>query len=138
IPTDGLERVLSGPARFLPDGHRIFINAHEPGHGARCYVLDLTGGNRRPVTPEGVACQIVSPDGRHVIGATASRAISIYPLEGGPPRPIPGLEPDFQLVRWSNDGSALYGYHNGHVPAMVYKVDPATGKKTPIQELLSA
>jgi hypothetical protein len=137
IPTNGLERVMNGPARFLPDGQRIFVNAHEPGRGVRCYVLDLANGNRKPITPEGVACQIVSPDGRSFVGVTASRAVSIYPMEGGTPRPIPGLEPNFQLVRWSDDGSFLYGYPTGRVPAMVYKVDPATGKKTPVQELLA-
>lgn len=134
----GLVHVQSGPARFLPDGQRLVVNGNEPGHGMRCYVLDLAGGKPRPVTPEGVTGQTVSPDGRYVLGAsTAPQAFSIYPMDGGSPRPIPGLEPDFMLVRWSEDGKALYGYRTGHVPTTVYKVDPATGKKTAIQELLT-
>jgi serine/threonine protein kinase/Tol biopolymer transport system component len=138
VSTGGLQHVLNGPARFLPDGQRIFVNGNEPGHGVRCYVLDLAGGRVKPITPEGVAGQIVSPDGRYILGAiTPSRAASIYPIEGGSPRPIPGLEPDFALVRWTGDGSALYGYRTGHVPTTVYKVDPATGRKTPVQELLA-
>jgi len=138
ISTGGLERVQNGPARFLPDGGRILINGNEPGHGVRCYVLDLAGGKPKPITPEDVAGQFASPDGRYILGAnTASRAASIYSMEGGSPRPIPGLEPDFSFVRWSEDGTALYGYRIGHAPSMVYKVDPATGKKTPLQELLS-
>jgi len=138
ISASGLEHVLNGPARFLPDGQHIIVNGNQAGHGTRCYLLDLAGGKPRPnITPEGVISQIVSPDGRYVLGNTASRAYSIYPIEGGSPRPIPGLEPDFLLVRWSQDGSSLYGYRVGHIPATVYKVDPTTGKKAPVQELLA-
>jgi eukaryotic-like serine/threonine-protein kinase len=136
ISTGGLE-LQNGPARFLPDGQHILVNAHEPGHSVRGYVVDLAGGKPRPVTPEGVAGQIVSPDGRSIVGVTASRASNIYPIDGSSPRPIPGLEPDFLLVRWSDDGSALYGFRGGHVPTMLYKLDPATGKKTPLQELMA-
>jgi serine/threonine protein kinase len=138
ISTDGLEHVVNGPARFFPDGQRILINGNEPGHGVRCYVLELASGKSKAITPEGVTGQIVSPDGRYILGAnTASRATSIYPVDGGSPRPIPGLEPDIALVRWSEDGSVLYGYRKGQIPTTVYKVDPSTGKKTPVYELLS-
>ena len=137
IATRGLEHVLNGPARFLPDGQRILVNGNEPGHGVRCYILDLAGGNPRPITPEGIAGQVVSPDGRYLLGAnTASRAVSIYPTDGGQPRPIPGLEPDLALVRWSEDGMSLYGYRVGRVPTTVYRVDPITGKKAPLHQLL--
>ena len=134
FPTPGLE-LQSGPARFLPDGQRIIINGKEPGHSVRCYLLDLANGQLKAITPEGVTGQIVSPDGRYFVGATASHVISIYPLEGGEPKPIPGLESDFLLERWSADGSALYGYRSANVPTALYKVDPRTGKKTLIQEL---
>jgi Tol biopolymer transport system component len=138
VPLNGLEHVLNGPARFLPDGQHIMLNGNEPGHPVRCYLLDLAGGKPRPVTPEGIAGQIVSPDGRYVLGTHSAARAAIYPIAGGPARPIPGLEPDFALVRWSEDGSALYGYRIGHVPTTVYKVNPVTGAKTPIQELLAA
>jgi hypothetical protein len=59
-------------------------------------------------------------------------------MDGGSPHFIPGLEPDFALVQWSEDGLALYGYRTGHIPATVYRVDPSTGKKTRVRELLTA
>jgi hypothetical protein len=137
VPANGLEAIQS-PARFLPDGRQIMVNGNEPGHSLRCYILSVEGGKPRAVTPEGVPCQIVSPDGRYVLGASTSAQAAIYPLDGGAPRPIPGLEPDFALVQWSKDGSALYGYSMGHVPTSVYRVNPSTGQKLRIQELLTA
>lgn len=136
VPTEGLAHVFV-PARFLPDGQHIFVNGNEPGHGVHSYLLDLSGGKPKPVTPEGVTGQIVSPNGLYILGMNATRAFSIYPINGSSPRSVPGLEPDFQLARWSDDGRYLYAYSTGHVPTTVYKVDPVTGRKTPVQELLT-
>ena len=38
-------------------------------------------------------------------------------------------------MRWSNDGSALYGYHVANSPAKSIKSDIATGKQTMVKEL---
>jgi hypothetical protein len=137
VSGDGLEAIQS-PARFLPNGQQIIVNANEPHHALRCYVLNLESGKPKPVTPEGIPCQIVSPDGLYVLGANATAPATIYPMDGGTPHPIPGLEPDFALVQWSEDGSALYGYQRGRIPTTVYRVNPSTGKKTRMQELLTA
>jgi hypothetical protein len=56
--------------------------------------------------------------------------MSVFPLAGGSPRPVPGLESDFVPLRWSADNSSVFGYLPGHVPTNVYKVDLASGKKT--------
>ena len=56
-------------------------------------------------------------------------------MAGGPTRSIPGLEANFQPVQWTNDGSALYGYHVGELPSKIYKVEIATGRQTVVQEL---
>ena len=136
VPAYGLEAIQS-PARFLPDGQRIMVNGNEPHSALRCYLLNLNGAKPKPITPEGVPCQIISPDGRYVLAASATSQPTIYPMDGGAPRPIPGLEPDFALVRWSEDGSALYGYRMGHIPTGIYRINPLTGKKTRVQELLT-
>jgi len=38
-------------------------------------------------------------------------------------------------VQWSNNGSAIFGYHAGELPSKIYKVDIATGKQVVVQEL---
>ncbi|MGB8582497.1 MAG: WD40 repeat domain-containing serine/threonine protein kinase [Candidatus Sulfotelmatobacter sp.] len=134
IPVTGLERIHNGSSHFLADGKRITINGNEPGHGVRCYFVDLESGKLTPVTPEGVTGGLVSPDGRYII-ANNGPVAAVYPIPGGPPRPIPGFDPRLIPVQWSEDDSALYGYLPGQIPTKVFKINLATGKKTLVQEL---
>jgi len=135
IATDGLEAIHNGSARFLADGKHITLNANEPDHAERFYMLSLDGGKPVPLTPEGVTWGLVSPDAKYVLRAADSGAIAAYPIAGGPPRPIPNLEPGFVPVQWSEDNASVYGYRPGVLPTRAYKVELLTGKKTMIQEL---
>ena len=134
INVSGLQHIQNGWARFLPDGQRLSVNANEAGHAPRCYFVDLPSGKAKIVTPEGVLCGPVSPDLRSIIGKASTGSV-LYSSEGGAPRIIPHLDSKFNPVRWSSDGSALYGYYPGESPAKVYKVEIATGKETVIREL---
>jgi eukaryotic-like serine/threonine-protein kinase len=129
--------IQNGMARFLPDGKGITVNANEPGHGVRCYVLDLDGGKPKPITPEGIPGGRVSPDGRYILRTDPDGEATIYPLDGSSPRAIPGLEPGFVPVQWSEDSASVYGYHAGRLPAEVYEVSVATGERKLVEELLS-
>jgi hypothetical protein len=60
---------------------------------------------------------------------------AVYPIAGGAPHSIPGLEPGFIPVQWSEDDSAVYGYRRGQIPTKVYKLNLVTGEKSVIQEL---
>ncbi len=135
VDISGLEHIQSGWARFLADGQRLIANGNEQGHATRCYVLDLVGGKPKAVTPEGTVCGPSSPDSRFVIGVGPSSAVAIYPIAGGSPRLIPGLEAGFLPVQWSSDGSVLYGYHMGELPSRIYKVGIDSGKQSIVQEL---
>jgi serine/threonine protein kinase/Tol biopolymer transport system component len=134
IPVDGLERLHNGSSRFLADGKRITINGNQTGQGVRCYLVDLDGGKPTPITPEGITCGLVSPSGQYIL-AMNGLTDALYPIAGGAPRAIPGLEPGFTPLQWSADNSAVYGYRPGQVPAKVYKVNLVTGEKTLIQDL---
>ena len=135
VDTSGLEKIQNGWARFLPDGDSLIANGNEPGHANRCFILRLTGGKPRAVTPEGTLCGPSSPDSRFVVGIAPNSDLSIYPIEGGPSRPIPGLKEGFRPVQWSDDGRIIYGYQAGELPSKIYKVEIATGKETEIREL---
>jgi serine/threonine protein kinase len=138
IAVPGLEKIYNGTAHFQADGKRITVNANEPGHGIRCYLLDLDGGKPVPVTPEGISNALVSPDGQFVLRANDAAVVAVYPLAGGAPRPIPNLEPGFTPLQWSEDNSSVYGYLRGQLPTKVYKVNLVTGAKTLVQELQPA
>jgi hypothetical protein len=130
----GLERIHSGSSHFLADGKRITINGNEPGHGVRCYLVDLADGKLTPLTPEGVTGGLVSPDGQTIL-AHNGPVVAVYPIAGGAPHPIPGLDPDFLPVQWSEDNSAIYGYLSSEIPLQVYKLNLRTGEKTLVQKL---
>ena len=121
----------SVPAAFLPDGRRIVFVGSEPGHGRRAWVQDLDGGKARPITPEGVVGTVRSPDGRFVAARGADQRLALYPVEGGPARPIEGLEPNDQLLRWSTDQNFLYASSGLRrtLTAKVYRLDISTGRR---------
>jgi eukaryotic-like serine/threonine-protein kinase len=135
VDLGGLEHIQNGIARFLSNGEGIVVNGNEPGQGERCYVLALAGGKAKAVTPEGARCGPSSPDGRFIVGMGRNGDLARYPVQGGPPQPIPLKRPTFQPSRWSNDGEALYGYYASEFPRKVYRVEIATGKETVIREL---
>jgi Tol biopolymer transport system component len=134
IPTDGLETISNGTSRFLSDGRRLTINGNEPGHGLRCYVVNVDGGKPVPITPEGIICGLASPDGRQILAGDGAK-LALYFASGAAPHPIPGLDPGFKTLQWSDDNSAVYGYISGQIPAKVYKVNLMSGHKTFVQDL---
>jgi len=138
LNVSGLDKIPNGTGRFLSDGKRVVVNGMEAGHAKRCYLLDVEGAKPRAITPEGWACGPPSPDSKSVIGVSADSGEAIYPIDGGAPRPIAGLAPNFQPVQWSADGSSVYGYRLGEFPGKIYQVDIATGKATVVQELKPA
>lgn len=134
VPITGLDRIANGTSRFLPDGKRLTINGNEPGRGVRCYLINIDGGKPTPVTPEGVTAGSVSPDG-HGILAKNGNVVAIFPIDGGSPHTIAGLDPDFIPLQWSEDNSAVFGYLPNEIPARVRRVNLATGAETFVQEL---
>jgi eukaryotic-like serine/threonine-protein kinase len=134
IPVEGLERIVNGSSHFAPDGKRITVNANETGHGVRCYFVNLDGGKPIPVTPEGVTGGFVSPDGKELLTYSAT-TVDLTEGPVGISRKIPGIGTDFTPLQWSADGTAIYGYRPGHIPATLSKVDVATGRETPVQDI---
>src|SRR6266496_373277 len=99
-------------ANWFPDAKRILLWASETGHAPRGYVLDLAGGPPRPVTPPEVfprwVSHAVSPDGRSIAATDPQGNSFVYSVEGSEPRPIPGVLPGEEPVRWTADGRAVY------------------------------
>jgi eukaryotic-like serine/threonine-protein kinase len=125
-------------ARWLPDSQRIVFSGNEPGKGVRLYVQDILGGSAKPITPEGVQAMAfaVSEDGKSVAAIGPNQKPFLYPVAGGDPHPLSGLAPGEEPISWTQDGAGLYTYQPGEVPAKVYRVDLATGKKSPWKELM--
>jgi Tol biopolymer transport system component len=123
-------------AWWLGNEQVMFVGS-DPGHSARIYAMDLAGGPPRAVTPEGTLAldNAVSPDGQHVFGITDVGG-KIYPIAGGEPRSIPGLEPGEIPIGWGADGRSLMVRAAFAVlPAKVYRLDLSTGRRTLWKEL---
>jgi len=130
---------VGGGAFVPPDGKRIFFVASEPGKGRRAYVVDLAGGKPRAFTPAGLTGGAAnSPDGKRIAVTDAEHRPVIYPVDGGEPKPIPGLEPFDVPIQWSSDGDTLYVTRDGEIPKPIYRYNMATGKKTLWKELAPA
>jgi len=135
VPLTGLEHVQNGAARFMPDGQHVIINGNEPGHSVRGYLVDLAGGKPRPVTPEGVASLLISPDGHYVTAQSPGSAVVVCSVENGATQKIPGMDVGDTAAQWSQDSSALYVYRSGTVPAVIARLDLHTGQRTAVKEI---
>jgi Tol biopolymer transport system component len=131
LPTGSVESY--DRVSWLPDQHRIVFSAKDRDHAWRCYVQDLAGGVPRPVTPEGVEATkwklLVSRDGRYIAAQGPTKKVALYPIDGGSPRPIPGIVVGDDPVQWSADERFLYVRAAGDFPAMVYRLDTTTGNR---------
>jgi serine/threonine protein kinase len=127
-------------ADWLPDGKRILFAGVEPGHGARCYLQDIVGGPPRPVAPEGVTIRLgqhsISPDGAGFAAMNSQGQVSLYPVEGGEPRPLLGLKPGDAPLRWSADERALFVLRKTGLPAKIFRVEVTTGRSELWKDIL--
>ena len=124
---------------FTPDDKDVFYAAREPGHGFRTWLQDLSGGNPRPITPEGTIGIEVSPDGKWLLAMPLSenRATILVPMSGGTPVPIAGLKPDEFVPEWASDGRVYVGARPKRGMAVMHlqKLDPRTGARTPARDI---
>jgi Tol biopolymer transport system component len=135
IALPGLDHISNGNVHFLADGKHITLNASQPGHAARTYLVDFDGGKPIAVTPEGITGGLISPDGQYIVRADDATGVGVYSTAGGAPHLLPNLESRFVPIQWSEDNSSVYGYLPGRISTKVYRVNLATGQKILIQEL---
>jgi eukaryotic-like serine/threonine-protein kinase len=125
-------------ARWFRDGKRILFSGNEPGKGVKLYVYELASGKSQPITPEGVngTAFVISPDSEWVGGIGPDQKGYLYPVAGGEPRVIAGLNPGEQPITFSTDSSSLYVYQPGELPARVDRLDVQTGQRTVWKQLM--
>jgi len=127
LSTEGLEFHSAG---WFPDGKRILLSAAQHGRLPKLYVQEIEGGTPRPITPEGVEIGPVSPDGNFVMGRGPGPAVFLYPVSGGTPRAVPGVEADDRLIRWDAEGKKVFlARAEGPASLSIYRFDPASGQR---------
>jgi eukaryotic-like serine/threonine-protein kinase len=121
-----------GMARFAGPRRVVMLGTARGGSG-RLYLQDLSSGAIQPITPEGVRPSFaVSPDGMWIAVRTPSGA-ALYPIEGGAPKPMSGINQDDMILRWSSAGDALFvtAANPSGVDREIVRVDVRTGSRTP-------
>jgi len=127
-------------ASWMPDGKRILFTAREPGHGPRVFLRDVEGGKPRALTPEGyrAGTRAVSPDGAAVVVTGPDLKAYLYPISGGEPTPVPGIEANEAVTQFGADSRSVYVYRRGETPARVFRMDLSTGRRDPWRSLMPA
>jgi Tol biopolymer transport system component len=125
--------------RWLPDGKQVVFSGNEAGHGFRLYVESPGEGKPRPISPEGVNPSVViSPKGDFAASVGPDHRVYLYPIAGGEPVLVAGTQPDEAPTGFSADGRSLYVFRFGEIPAKVFQLELATGKRTLWKELVPA
>jgi len=124
-------------AHWCPDGKHFVFSGNEPGKGVRYFIQDIAGGQPKAFSPEGVDALsfAVSPDGQTVAGVGPNQKGYLYSVSGGEPKILAGMEEGDLPINFTSDGSAVFVYHTGEIPAKVYRVDLASGKKSVWKEI---
>jgi Tol biopolymer transport system component len=125
-------------ATWTPDGKQIVFYGVEPGKSPRLYVQDVEKGTPRAISPEGAVASfiLVSPDGKLAVGTGPDGNRWFFPLRGGEPYPIPGIQPYERIAGFSSDGKSAFAYNRAGLPCKITRIDLATGKRTVWKELV--
>ncbi len=122
-------------AYWLPDGKQLLFTGSRPGHALQCFVQSVDGGKPRAVAPEGVTDCQVSPDGKWIAGkGPTGDAVWLDTIDGGVPRPIPGMLPG-ESFTWTSDPRVVYVYQGKLAPVRIDRLNIVTGQRDFFREM---
>jgi len=127
-------------AAFVPGRRQVVFVAGEGRDQNIGYVQDIDTGTTRPFTSKGITPASyntvpISPDGARVWLEGPDGRSYLYPIAGGTPAPLPGVEPGERVIRWTADSTGIFVSNLRGVPQRIARVDVATGGRTPVKEL---
>jgi eukaryotic-like serine/threonine-protein kinase len=124
---------LDGERRYLIEGV-----AHNSNRD-RCYVWDAAKGTIRPLCPEqeNEPEMFLSPDRKLVLVRSWGVGTTLYPIDGGPPQPVLGINARDDIIGWRRDNRSVYIRPSRDdlrsMPVSILEL--ATGKRTPWKEI---
>jgi eukaryotic-like serine/threonine-protein kinase len=114
---------------WFPDGGRILFTGIEQGQALRSYVQDVSTGQMRPLTEEGMMALMVSPDGKRLLTWAPDGRYYLSPMDGTRPTVITGLGLGEVPIQWSADGRAIYVRGPDDFDVQVYRVELSDGRR---------
>jgi hypothetical protein len=79
-----------------------------------------------------------SPDGKLVPSTGPKGEERLYPVDGGEPRPLPGVRNGDDILLWAADGRSVLVVRRPSMPARIDRVDVATGQSVLWREIAPA
>jgi Tol biopolymer transport system component len=124
--------------QWFPDSQRILFEANEPGHPIRIWMQKTPSGAPQAITPEGVRIEGASlnPDGTMVAARCPDGMLRLFPISGGSPVNVPGIQPGDRLVRWRPDGRKLVVMTPIDGGVRLDDVDTTSGARTKGTEII--
>ena len=118
---------------FSRDGHYALISALDKQQQIRCYLVNLTDGTLRAVTPAGTGLGKLSPDATRVLAIDViKRKPVVVELGSGQPSDVVGVGEHEEVIGWTEDSRSLI-VRTEELPTKVFSVEIGTGKRKFIQ-----
>jgi WD40 repeat protein len=119
-------------ADWTADGNLV-VRASEGDRPIRFWTQDITGGQPRAITPEGVDGRFVTvKNADYVCARDAKEKFQLFPITAGTPRAVPGLSSKDAVVGGSPSSNVLYVMpENWELTAEVWKVNIDSGTRSP-------
>ncbi len=115
------------PANVLPDDSGFYLIAAEPGKRDRVYRMKFEGGTPEPVTPEGFAGRILSPDGKRLLVTDPDGNYGTWDFASKRFERVTGFVADDIPLAW--DGDSIYVLTGRSYPAAINRMNVTTGRR---------
>jgi Tol biopolymer transport system component len=133
LPSEGLTDFYW--ARWFPDGRRLLVVGAGADGAPGSYIQDVGTGHLEPIAEKGMLAALVAPEGRRILVGDPLEGFLVWPLDGGKPVPIRGLDRDDRPIQWSADGRFLYLRGPDDAVLRIYRFNLATGQRELWREL---
>lgn len=117
-------------ALWFPDNKNMLIVGSEPGQPMRCYRQPIDGGKPELLTSVCGVCTL-SPRGDRILYMDGEMKWKSFSLESRQVSDVPSIREREDVITWSPDGSSIYVHRVGEVPAVLERIELATGNRGP-------
>jgi Tol biopolymer transport system component/predicted Ser/Thr protein kinase len=95
-------------AKWFPDGRRLLVVGSAMDGAPASYIQDVDTGRLERIAESGMLAALVAPDGARVLVNDPLEGYFVWPLSGGKPMPVRGMDRQDRPLQWSADGRFLY------------------------------
>jgi len=132
--TFDLETAQVAGARWFSDGNRLILTGNEAGRPRRAFEYTILSKTLRPITPEGLAGSLMSPDERLLIVNDLENRRFLWRTDGTVSPLTPAIGAADFVLGWATDNRSVFivGPDTGARRREIFRVDTVSGRKVSI------